>query len=164
MKSTGEVMGIDKTYPMAFAKSQISSKNNLPKSGTVFISVKNEDKENIILMTQILIKLNFKIVATKGTANYLRKFSISSKMVNKVTEGHPHIVDKIENKEIDLIINTTQDSQSLKDSHSIRRSAIKYQIPYVTTISAAKLAISGINVMLNQEMRVNSHQEFYKDN
>jgi len=164
MKSTGEVMGIDKTYPMAFAKSQISSKNNLPKTGTVFISVKNEDKENIILMTQILIKLNFNIIATKGTANYLKKFSINSKMVNKVTEGHPHIVDKIENKKIDLIINTTQDSQSLKDSHSIRRSAIKYQIPYVTTISAAKLAISGINVMLNQEMRVNSLQEFYKAN
>ena len=163
MKSTGEVMGIDKTYPMAFAKSQISSGNNLPKSGTVFISVKNEDKENIILMSQILIKLNFIILATKGTSNYLEKFSIETKKINKVVEGHPHIVDKIENKKIDLIINTTQDSQSLKDSRSIRKSAIKYQIPYVTTISAAKLAISAISVMLSQDMHVNSLQEFYKN-
>ncbi len=164
MKSTGEVMGIDRTFPMAFAKSQISSKNNLPKFGTVFISVKNEDKENIILMSQILIKLNFKILATKGTANYLEKFCINAKKINKVTEGHPHIVDKIEGKKIDLIINTTQDSQSLKDSHSIRKSAIKYQIPYITTISAAKLAISGISVMQNNDMKVNSLQEFYKNN
>ena len=163
MKSTGEVMGIDKTYPMAFAKSQISSGNNLPKSGTVFISVKNEDKENIILMSQILIKLNFIIIATKGTSNYLEKFSIETKKINKVVEGHPHIVDKIENKKIDLIINTTQDSQSLRDSRSIRKSAIKYQIPYVTTISAAKLAVSAISVMLSQDMCVNSLQEFYKN-
>ena len=156
-------MGIDKTYPMAFAKSQISSGNNLPKSGTVFISVKNEDKENIILMSQILIKLNFIIIATKGTSNYLEKFSIETKKINKVVEGHPHIVDKIENKKIDLIINTTQDSQSLRDSRSIRKSAIKYQIPYVTTISAAKLAVSAISVMLSQDMCVNSLQEFYKN-
>ena len=114
MKSTGEVMGIDQNFPLAFVKSQISSGNNLPQKGTVFLSVKDEDKENIILMSQILQKHNFKLIGTNGTAEFLNKFSVNIDRVNKVAEGSPHIVDKIEGNEIQLIINTTQDSQSLK--------------------------------------------------
>ena len=162
MKSTGEVMGIDSNYPMAFVKSQISSGNYLPEKGNVFISVKDEDKENIILMAQILISLNFKLIGTIGTANFLKKYSIEVKIINKVNEGKPHIVGLIESKKIDLIINTTQDSQSLKDSHSIRRAAIRYKVPYVTTIAAAKLAITGINIMKNKKFEVQSIQEYYK--
>ena len=162
MKSTGEVMGIDNNFPMAFIKSQISSGNNLPSEGNVFISVKDEDKENIILMSQMLIKLNFNLIGTFGTANFLNKFGINVKSVNKVIEGHPHIVDLIKEKKINLIINTTQDTNSLKDSLSIRRSAIKYKVPYVTTISAAKLAITSINFMKNNEINVKSLQEYYK--
>ena len=162
MKSTGEVMGIDKNFPMAFVKSQISSGNKLPKNGKVFISVKDNDKENIILMSQMLIKLGFKLFATLGTAKFLKKYCIEIKTVNKVRQGHPHIVDLIDNKKIHLIINTTQDPKSVKDSHSIRISAIKNKIPYFTTISAAKLAISGINVMLNQPLDVKSLHEYYK--
>ncbi len=162
MKSTGEVMGIDKNFPMAFMKSQISSGNNLPKKGTVFISVKDEDKENIILMSQILLKLNFKLIGTTGTANFLKKYGIKINSINKVLEGHPHIVDRIEVGKIQLIINTTQDPESLRDSHSIRRAAIRFKTPYVTTISAAKLAITAINVMLNEKMEVKSLQQYYK--
>ena len=162
MKSTGEVMGIDEILPLAFIKSQISSGNNLPKKGTVFISVKDNDKENIILMSQILQMLKFNLLGTKGTSSFLKKYGIKIKSINKVVEGHPHIIDIIEKKKIQLIINTTQDPQSLKDSHSIRQSAIKFKIPYVTTISAAKLAITGINVMINKSLRVCSLQEFYR--
>ncbi len=163
MKSTGEVMGIDKNFPLAFVKSQISSGNNLPHKGSVFLSVKDEDKENIILMSQILIKLKFKLFGTKGTAEFLKKFSIKISKVNKVAEGSPHIVDEIEGNKIQLIINTTQDSQSLKDSYSIRRAAVKYKIPYFTTISAAKLAITGISVMRGKKPKVKSLQEYYKN-
>ena len=163
MKSTGEVMGIDKNFPLAFVKSQISSGNNLPHKGSVFLSVKDEDKENIILMSQILIKLKFKLFGTKGTAEFLKKFSIKINKVNKVAEGSPHIVDEIEGNKIHLIINTTQDSQSLKDSHSIRRAAVKYKIPYFTTISAAKLAITGISVIRGKKPKVKSLQEYYKN-
>ena len=163
MKSTGEVMGIDSNFPMAFIKSQIASNNNLPNKGNVFISVKDEDKENIILMSQILIKLNFKLLCTKGTADFLEKYLINVDSIHKVREGHPHIVDYIEDNRIQLIINTTQDTQSLKDSHSIRKAAIRYKVPYITTISAAKLAITSINVMINQKIQVKSLQEYYKE-
>ena len=162
MKSTGEVMGIDQNFPLAFVKSQISSGNILPQKGTVFLSVKDEDKENIILMSQILQKQNFKLIGTNGTAEFLKKFSVNIDRVNKVAEGSPHIVDKIEGKQIQLIINTTQDSQSLKDSHSIRRAAVKFKIPYFTTISAAKLAITGIGVIKGKKPEVKSLQEYYK--
>ena len=163
MKSTGEVMGIDQNFPLAFVKSQISSGNNLPQKGTVFLSVKDEDKENIILMSQILQKHNFKLIGTNGTAEFLNKFSVNIDRVNKVAEGSPHIVDKIEGNKIQLIINTTQDSQSLKDSHSIRRAAVRFKIPYFTTISAAKLAITGIGVIKGKKTAVKSLQEYYKD-
>ena len=163
MKSTGEVMGIDQNFPLAFIKSQISSGNNLPQKGTVFLSVKDEDKENIILMSQILQKHNFKLIGTNGTAEFLNKFSVNIDRVNKVAEGSPHIVDKIEGNKIQLIINTTQDSQSLKDSHSIRRAAVRFKIPYFTTISAAKLAITGIGVIKGKKTAVKSLQEYYKN-
>ena len=162
MKSTGEVMGIDNNFPIAFLKSQIAAGNNLPTKGNVFISVKDEDKENIILMSQMLIKLGFKLIGTKGTSSFLKKFCIDIEPINKVIEGHPHILDIIEKKKIHLIINTTQNPDSLKDSLSIRRSAIKYKIPYVTTISAAKLAISSINVMKKNQFKIKSLQEYYK--
>ena len=155
-------MGIDNNFPKAFLKSQIASGNNLPRKGNVFISVKDEDKENVILMSQMLIKLGFKLVGTTGTSNFLKKFCIDIKTINKVREGQPHILDIIEQNKINLIINTTQNSDSLKDSLSIRRSAIKYKIPYVTTISAAKLAISSINTIKKEKLEVKSLQEYYK--
>ena len=162
MKSTGEVMGIDKNFPMAFLKSQMAAGNILPSSGSVFISVRDEDKENILFICQLLEKLNYKIYATKGTSHFLNKFCIESNLVNKVNEGEPHIVELIEKNKINLIINTTSGSKSIADSLSIRRTALRKKIPYFTTISAAKIAITGLNIVKETKIQVKSLQELYK--
>ena len=162
MKSTGEVMGIERNFPMAYLKSQIAAGNKLPNKGSVFISVRDEDKENIVLMSQVLKKLNFNIYATKGTAEFLNRFCINVNVIKKVNEGNPHIVDLIEEKKIHLIINTTSGSKSISDSFSIRRTAIRNKIPYFTTISAAKVAVTGINFIKNNKLQVKPLQEFYK--
>jgi carbamoyl-phosphate synthase large subunit len=162
MKSTGEVMGIDKNFPMAFLKSQMAAGNILPSSGSVFISVRDEDKENILFICQLLEKLNYKIYTTKGTSNFLNKFCIESNLVNKVNEGEPHIVELIEKNKINLIINTTSGSKSIADSLSIRRTALRKKVPYFTTISAAKIAITGLNIVKETKIQVKSLQELYK--
>ena len=162
MKSTGEVMGIDKNFPMAFLKSQMAAGNILPSSGSVFISVRDEDKENILFICQLLEKLNYKIYTTKGTSSFLKKFCIESNLVKKVNEGEPHIVDLIEKNKINLIINTTSGSKSIADSLSIRRTALRKKIPYFTTISAAKIAITGLNIVKELKIKVKSLQELYK--
>ena len=161
MKSTGEVMGIDKSFPMAFLKSQMAAGNKLPTKGSIFISVKDNDKENIILLCQVLEKLKYKIFGTKGTANFLSRFSININVINKVNEGSPHIVDLIEKGKINLIINTTSGSKSLADSLSIRRTALSKKIPYFTTISAAKIAITGLNIINNSQIEVKAIQDLY---
>ena len=162
MKSTGEVMGIDRNFPMAFLKSQMAAGNILPSSGSVFISVRDEDKENILFICQLLEKLNYKIYATKGTSHFLNKFCIESNLVNKVNEGEPHIVELIEKNKINLIINTTSGSKSIADSLSIRRTALSKKVPYFTTISAAKIAITGLNIVKETKIQVKSLQELYK--
>ncbi len=154
-------MGIDKNFPMAFLKSQMAAGNKLPQKGSIFISVRDEDKENILLLCQVIEKLNFKIFATKGTAQFLSKFSINVKIINKVNEGSPHIVDLIKKNKIHLIINTTSGVKSIADSLSIRRTALSKKIPYFTTISAAKIAITGLNIITDNEISVKSIQELY---
>ena len=162
MKSTGEVMGIDKNFPVAYIKSQIAAGNNLPLKGSVFVSVRDEDKENIFLLSQVLKKINFKICATRGTAEFLLRFGIETEIVNKVNEGTPHILDLIEKKKIQLIINTTSGKKSIADSFSIRRSAIRNKIPYFTTISAAKVAVTGLNIIKKTKFSVKPIQDVYK--
>jgi carbamoyl-phosphate synthase large subunit len=155
-------MGIDKKFPMAYIKSQIASGNNLPLEGSVFVSVRDEDKENIFLLSQVLKKINFKIYATKGTAEFLSRFGVKTKIVNKVNEGSPHVEDLIEKKQIQLVINTTSGEKSIADSFSIRRCAIRNKIPYFTTISAAKVAVTGLNLIKQTEFSVKPIQELYK--
>ena len=162
MKSTGEVMGIDKNFPVAYIKSQIAAGNNLPLKGSVFVSVRDEDKENIFLLSQVLKKINFRICTTRGTAEFLSRFGIETEIVNKVNEGSPHILDLIEKKKIQLIINTTSGKKSIADSFSIRRSAIRNKIPYFTTISAAKVAITGLNIIKETKFSVKPIQDVYK--
>ena len=162
MKSTGEVMGIDQNFPMAFLKSQMAAGNILPTKGSVFISVRDEDKENILFICQLLKKLNYKIFTTKGTSTFLEKFCINTNSVNKVADGEPHIVNLIEKNKISLIINTTSGAKSIADSLSIRRTALRKKIPYFTTISAAKIAITGLNIVKDSKMQVKSLQELYK--
>jgi len=144
MKSTGEVMGTGKTFEEAFAKSQISTSIEIPTSGNVFISVKNEDKKSINTIAKKLIQLGFNLVATDGTQLYLNKNKIKCQRVNKVREGRTHIVDMIKNKEIDLIINTTQNKQAIKDSYLIRREALQQKVYYTTTIAGANALVGAI--------------------
>ncbi len=161
MKSTGEVMGIDMDFGMSFAKSQIAAGNPMPVSGRVFLSVKDKDKAGLLEVAQGLEKAGFEIVATKGTADYLRQRGIIVESVNKVTEGRPHIVDQITDMKIDFVINTVHGAQSQKDSYSIRRTTLMKGIPYFTTISAAKAAVRGIAAIKRNHLQVKSLQEYH---
>jgi carbamoyl-phosphate synthase large subunit len=161
MKSTGEVMGIDEDFGMAFAKSQMAAGNPLPVSGQVFLSVKDKDKAGLIEVASGLEKAGFSIVATRGTADYLRKRGITVETVNKVTEGRPHIVDRITDMKIDLVINTVYGAEAQKDSYSIRRTTLVKGIPYFTTISAAKAAVRGISAIKTRSLQVKSLQEYH---
>ena len=131
-------------------------------SGSVFISVRDQDKENILLLSQLLKNMNFNIIATKGTANFLRMFGVNVEVVKKVNDGSPHAVDLIEKEKIQLMINTTSGVKSIADSFSIRRSAIRNKIPYFTTISAAKIAVTGLNLIKKTNFSIKPLQELYK--
>jgi carbamoyl-phosphate synthase large subunit len=159
MKSTGEVMGIDNTFLSAFAKSQIACGTILPNKGKVFISIDDDNKKFILKIVKKLINLNFSIVATKGTAKFLIKNKLTVKIINKVKEGGSHIVNAIINNEIDLVINTTKTQGSIRDSYSIRRSSLTFNIPYYTTIAGAKVAVDTIEHLKNNNLKVKSLQD-----
>lgn len=161
MKSTGEVMGIDSTFAVAFAKSQLGAGTKLPQGGTVFVSVKDSDKAMILPAVSKLTALGFKIVATGGTARYLADAGVIVERVNKVAEGRPHIVDRIIDGEIALIFNTTEGWQSHKDSASIRASALNSRVPYFTTAAASVAAVEAIGALRTTELEVRSLQDYY---
>ncbi|MBI4639189.1 MAG: carbamoyl-phosphate synthase large subunit, partial [Candidatus Tectomicrobia bacterium] len=161
MKSTGEVMGIDRSFGRAFIKSQIAATDNIPLEGTVFISVKDKDKEAAVKIARIFSDLGFKIMATRGTAAAIEKNGVPVLPVLKVKEGRPHVVDCIKNGEIQLVINTPLDKSDILDSYSIRRTALVYNIPYFTTIPGAFAAANGIKSMLEGELEVTSLQEYH---
>jgi carbamoyl-phosphate synthase large subunit len=162
MKSTGEVMGIDKDFGRAYAKSQASANNTMPLRGKVFISVKDRDKPAVLPLASKLVSLGFSVVATKGTSFYLSQLGIKTETVNKVTKGRPHCVDLIKNKEIDFIINTVTGAKAKKDSFSIRESALQYNVPYTTTVAGARATINAIEVILKKQVNINSLQEYHK--
>ena len=139
MKSTGEVMGFDKDFGMAFAKSQIAASNSLPKKGLAFISLKNAHKDEGIILAKELIKLKFSLCATKGTAEYIRKFGMKCKIINKVSTGSPHIVDILDAKKIALVINTGGGNKAYRvsDAIALRRATLKNKVPYCTNMSTA---------------------------
>ncbi len=144
MKSTGEVMGIDKTFPLAFAKAQLAAGSKLPTEGVAFISVKDSDKQKAAAVAKKLCDIGFTIVATRGTAKFLAENNIAVTIVNKITEDKPHVVDMIERKEISLVINTTEGAQATKDSFSIRRTSFMKSVTYTTTMSGAKALVDAI--------------------
>src|SRR6185295_484681 len=144
MRSTGEVMGIDTDFGRAFAKSQIGGGTKLPLSGTVFISVKDADKTSAPVPAAQLIAMGFDIVATRGTAKYLQASGLPVRIINKVLEGRPHIVDEMKNGEISLVFNTTDGAQALSDSASIRKTALTMKIPYCTTMAGAAAVTQAI--------------------
>ncbi len=162
MKSTGEVMGIDANFPMAFAKSQLGAGAGLPASGKLFVSVKDSDKPVIVPAVRTLQRLGFAVVATGGTARYLQEQGIVVEHVNKVAEGRPHIVDHIIDGEISLIFNTTEGWQSHKDSQSIRRSALTGRVCYFTTAAASLAAAEAIEALRSAELDVRSLQDYYQ--
>lgn len=164
MRSTGEVMGIDKSFGIAYAKSQIAAGQNLPLKGNVFISVKDEDKKYLNEIAASLIDLGFNILATRGTSEYLTALGIKNKKINKVKEGRPHIIDALKNKEISMIFNTPRGMKSLEDSYIIRRSAIEFALPYYTTVRGAKAACLAIKALKEKDVSVKALQDYYKEN
>lgn len=162
MKSTGEVMGIDATFGKAYYKAQMAAGNRLPKSGKVFISVKDSVKQDIIPLAKEFDRLGFKIIATSGTYNLLKEHGINVEFVKKVQDGRPNIVDLIKNREISFVINIPHGKKSRLDSTSIRRAILSYSVPYVTTIEAAEASLLGIKEYSGEGLKVSSLQEYYK--
>ena len=165
MKSTGEVLGMADTFGLAFFKSQEGAGQKLPTSGTVLISVKQKDKKGILAVAKYLQSIGFKILATDDTHKFLSANGVNSSFIKKVHEGRPNIVDAIHNKEIDLIINTPIGKNSKYDDSYIRKAAIKYKIPYMTTASAAESVAEAIKAYLQKKkgMTVKSLQAYHRD-
>ena len=161
MKSTGEVIGLDTDFAMAFAKSQIGSGSKVPREGTVFISVRDDDKPLILDFSRKLEAAGFKIVATSGTHKYLVENGLASTRVNKVLEGRPHIVDAMKNGGVQLVINTTDGAKSISDSRDIRRTALMGKIPYYTTIPGATAAVEGIIAYRDGNLTVRPLQDYF---
>jgi carbamoyl-phosphate synthase large subunit len=163
MKSTGEVMGIDINFGAAFWKSQLGAGQNLPFDGNVFLSVKNQDKRNVVFIAKKLSDLGFRIYATRGTGKVLANSGIDTTLVNKVSEGRPHVVDMIKNGEIHLVINTPSGRKPKNDEVLIRAGAVQYKIPYTTTISGAQAVVNAIETMKKGDLRVKPLQDYYRE-
>jgi carbamoyl-phosphate synthase large subunit len=153
MRSTGEVMGIDRDFAQAFAKSQIAAGNALPTSGCAFLSVRNEDKPGLLPVARRLVELGFRLMATRGTAAVLEEAGLSVDRVNKVLEGRPHCVDRMLAGDVQMVVNTTAGAQELRDSFSLRRTALQRGIAYFTTLRAAQAAAAGIAAQSKSSVR-----------
>jgi carbamoyl-phosphate synthase large subunit len=161
MRSTGEVMGIDRTFPLAFAKSQLGGGTHVPTSGTVFLSVRDSDKARAADVARQMAGLGFHIIATGGTGRYLAEQGVACEIINKVLEGRPHIVDAIKNGDIQLVFNTTEGAQALIDSRSLRRAALLHKVPYYTTLAGARAAARGIGALIGGELEVRPLQAYF---
>ena len=161
MKSTGEVMGIDLDFGHAFAKSQLGSNSNLPQTGTVFVSVKDRDKPAMVEPTRRLLEMGFKVVATRGTAEFLRSAGLDVGIINKVLEGRPHVVDAVKNGDIHLVFNTTEGAQAVADSFGIRQAALLGNIPYYTTVAGAKAAVEAVTALRAGSLEVAPLQSYF---
>ncbi|ABE63643.1 carbamoyl-phosphate synthase large subunit [Nitrobacter hamburgensis X14] len=163
MKSTGEVMGIDRSFEIAFAKSQLGGGTRLPRKGTVFVSVRETDKMRILETVKLLSSVGFRVMATSGTQRYLSDSGVPAEKINKVLEGRPHIVDAITNGEVQLVFNTTDGPQALADSRSLRRAALLHKVPYYTTLSGAVAAAQGIRAYLGGDLEVRTLQSYFSE-
>jgi len=154
-------MGIDATFEIAFAKSQIGGGTSLPRGGTVFVSVKDEDKPRILAAIKLLASLGFKTIATSGTQRYLAEQGVEVTKINKVLEGRPNVVDVIKNGGVQLVFNTTEGATALADSRSLRHAALLHKVPYYTTLSGAVAAAQGIKAYLGGDLEVRALQSYY---
>jgi carbamoyl-phosphate synthase large subunit len=161
MRSTGEVIGLDRSFGTAFAKSQLGGGTSVPRGGSVFVSVRDGDKDRILPAMKTLSGLGFRILATRGTQRYLSEHGIEATRVNKVLEGRPHIVDAIKNGDVQLVFNTTEGAGALSDSRSLRRAALLQKVPYYTTIAGALAAADGIEAYRTGDLEVRALQEYF---
>jgi carbamoyl-phosphate synthase large subunit len=162
MKSTGEVMGMDVDFGMAFAKAQMAASSTLPLKGTVFISVKDRDKTVVVPIAKALFDLKFKLVATEGTANILKQHGIQADMLKKIKEGSPNVLDLIQDGKLDLIINTPAGEKPRQDEIRIRTMAVSRGVPCITTIEGAQASVSGIRAMKEKKMTAQSLQDYHR--
>ena len=162
MKSTGEVMGIDESFGLAFAKSQMAAGFRVSASGSVFISVHDDHKNRIVNVARLFDQLGYRILATSGTAKYLGQQGIGATVVNKVSEGRPHVIDYIKNGDIQMVINTSVGRKSSRDAYHIRRGALAYNILYTTTLAGARALAEAAKAMNHQDWNVCSLQEYHK--
>jgi carbamoyl-phosphate synthase large subunit len=161
MKSTGEVMGVGRNFAEAFAKAQVGGGERLPRSGRVFISVREADRPEALKLARDLTEQGFQVVATSGTGGVIRAAGIECQIVNKVTEGRPHIVDMIKNDQINLIINTTEGKQALADSYTIRGAALQHKVSYSTTMAHASATCMALRYL--DVDTVNRLQDLHKE-
>ncbi|MEZ4579937.1 MAG: carbamoyl-phosphate synthase large subunit, partial [Desulfobacterales bacterium] len=162
MKSTGEVMGIDMDFGRAYAKSQIGAGQNLPTQGAVFISVQEQDKPSALTVARQFADMGFAIVATRGTSDYFRAGGVENRLINKVSAGRPHVVDAIMNREIQFVINTGTGDKIRRDGYMIRRAALKFNIPYATTIAGARAMCTGIAAIKKKALTVAPIQAYHQ--
>jgi carbamoyl-phosphate synthase large subunit len=161
MRSTGEVIGLDRSFAAAFAKSQLGAGARAPKGGNVFVSVRDADKERVVETIRLLTTLGFHAQATGGTARFLTERGIPTQKINKVSEGRPHIVDAIKNGSIQLVFNTTEGAQALADSRSLRQAALLHKVPYYTTLAGALAAAEGIKAYMSGDLEVRALQDYF---
>ncbi|MBU0737470.1 MAG: carbamoyl-phosphate synthase large subunit [Alphaproteobacteria bacterium] len=161
MRSTGEVIGLDTDFALAFAKSQLGASVELPRDGTVFVSVRDEDKARVLPAIQILTQIGFKVMATGGTQRFLAENGIDAIKINKVLEGRPHIEDAIRNRQVQLVINTTDGNKAISDSKSLRRAALMQKVPYYTTMAGALAAAEAIRALKSGQLEVRPLQSYF---
>ncbi|MBU1404403.1 MAG: carbamoyl-phosphate synthase large subunit, partial [Proteobacteria bacterium] len=162
MKSTGEVMGMDVCLGLAFAKSQLAAGQKIPTEGNVLLSMRHSDKPAIVPIAKKIIALGFNILATRGTAKILAENGVACTSVHKISEGRPHILDKIQDKQIQWIVNTSLGTRTTEDAYTIRRAALNYHLPYTTTIAGAESMVKAIGTMQQESIEAKSVQEYFE--
>jgi len=161
MRSTGEVIGLDTDYALAFAKSQLGAGVELPRSGTVFVSVRDSDKERVLPAIRLLAGIGFRVLATGGTQRFLAEKGIAAEKINKVLEGRPHIEDAIRNRQVQLVFNTTDGNKAVSDSKSLRRATLMQKVPYYTTMAGAQAAAEAIEALTKGQLEVRPLQSYF---
>jgi len=156
MKSTGEVMGVDYGFGRAFYKAELAAGNELPKEGTLFVSVRDKDKDEVLEVARGFAEMGFDLVATKGTQEHLAEHGVEAEFIEKVHEASPNVVDLMKRDEVDLIINTPDEKRAREDGADIRREAVDRDVPYITTLRAAKAAVDAVESARNEELVVKS--------
>jgi carbamoyl-phosphate synthase large subunit len=162
MKSTGEVMGLDRSFGAAYAKSQLGVGNRLPEAGAVFLSVRDRDKAAMVELGRLLLERGYRLIATDGTAEYLRRSGLEVELINKVYQGRPHVVDRIKDGGIAIVLNTTEGRRAIRDSYTLRRAALEHKIPYYTTLAGARAVVQAMTAPAARELAVAPLQSYYR--